>query len=126
MTDAKGMPEVSIGHVTLHTHRMRESVQFMQAIGMQMVYEGSEVSILELRGGTHLLLFPSEQAQSQDATFDLMVDDLHALYRKLVDQGYKLSMIEKHPEIGHESFAVTEPSGARIVCYSSHQTCAPA
>ena len=103
---------------------MSESIRFMQAIGMQIVFEGSEVSILELRGGTHLLLFPCEEASGTDASFDLMVDDVHALHRDLSGLGYELSPVEKRPEIGHESFEVIEPSGARIICFSSHMTCA--
>ena len=125
MTSTKGMPAVSIGHVTLHTHCMSDSIRFMQAIGMQKVFDGPQVSILELRGGTHLLLFPCDNAPSADASFDLMVDDVHSLHLKLSRLGYALSPIEQRPEIGHECFGVTEPSGVRIVCYSSHTTCGP-
>ena len=124
MTTEHRVPTVSIGHVTLNTPCMSDSIRFMQAIGMQMVFEGSELSILELCGGTHLLLFACDEALRSDASFDLMVDDLHALHRNLSDLGYELSPIEKRPEIGHECFSATDPSGARIACYSSHKTCA--
>ena len=35
---------------------MQESAQFMRTIGMRPVHEGPEVSVFELRGGTHLIL----------------------------------------------------------------------
>lgn len=123
MTVPKEKPAVSIGHVTLRTHCMKDSIRFMQAVGMQMVFEGSQVSILELRGGTHLLLFPSDEPSEEPASFDLMVDDLPAMHRKLSGLGYEVSPIVERPEVGHETFEVTEPSGARITCYSSHATC---
>ena len=124
MTDSRETPSVSIGHVTLRTHCMNDSIRFMRAIGMQMVFEGSQVSILELRGGTHLLLFPCDEPSDVAASFDLMVDDIREMHDKLSGLGYALSPIVQRPEVGHETFEVTEPSGARIVCYSSHATCA--
>lgn len=123
MTSNKGKPSVSIGHVTMRTRCMSDSIRFMQAIGMQVVFEGSQVSILELRGGTHLLLLPSDEPAEAAASFDLMVDDLQAMHRKLSGLGYVLTPIVPRPEVGHETFEVTEPTGTRIVCYSSHATC---
>jgi hypothetical protein len=124
VASVKGIPAVSIGHVTLRTPCINDPIQFMLAVGMQMVFECSDVSILELRGGTHLLLFPSNEAPGTEESFDLMFDDVHAVHRKLSGLGYAVSAITQRPEIGHESFEVTEPSGTRIVCFSSHTTCA--
>ena len=105
---------------------MDESVQFMLAVGMSSVFQGAEVSILELRGGTHLLLFPREEPTIGQASFDLMVDDLHSMHRRLCELGYEPSPIEAKPDIGHETFDVVEPAGARITFFSSHATCEPA
>ena len=117
------MPEVSVAHVTLSTPCMADSIRFMLAVGMKTVFEGTDVSILELRGGTHLLLFPCDKSVDTAASFDLMTDDIHALHRKLTQQGYAPAAIEDRPQIGHESFEVRDPSGARITCFSSHATC---
>ena len=38
--------------------------------------------VLELRGGTHLVLTPGEQLASGPAYFDLMVDDLDAAHEE--------------------------------------------
>jgi len=116
-------PQVSVGHVVLHTSRMDETVRFMLAVGLRSVFSGPEVSVLELRGGTHLLLFHSEAAVAGEAAFDLMVDDLHSMHHRLAERGYTPSPIEHRPDIGHETFDVVEPSGTRIRFFSSHATC---
>jgi len=116
-------PKVSVGHVVLHTGRMDETTQFMLAVGLHSVFQGPDISVLELRGGTHLLLFRAEEPVSAEASFDLMVDDLHSMHDRLAGLGYRPSPIERRPDIGHETFDVAEPSGTRITFFSSHATC---
>ena len=45
-------------------------------IGMRSVVHGPEVAVLELRGGTHLVLIANANAVAGEAPFDLMVEDL--------------------------------------------------
>jgi hypothetical protein len=68
------------------------------------------VAILELRGGTHLILIPGEAAgRDAEAPFDLMVDDLDASHRRFSAAGLRPSEIEEGPF--HRYFALTAPSG---------------
>ena len=48
-------PSVAIGHVVLHVRDVMASAEFYSAIGLRLIIKKSELAILELRGGTHLL-----------------------------------------------------------------------
>ena len=113
-------PPVWVGHVVLETNRLDESAQFMRTIGMRPVYQGSEVAIFELRGGTHLILLPKNEVVQGDAPFDLMVEDLRATHRQFTSLGLAPTPIEAMPSIDHELFRVREPAGHLITFYSNH------
>ena len=120
MTEAELRPSVWVGHVSLETDRIEESAGFMRTIGMRSVYEGPEVAIFELRGGTHLILLARSEVVPGNAPFDLMVDDLHATHRHFASLGLAPTAIEAMPSIDHELFRVREPSGHLITFYSNH------
>lgn len=113
-------PPLAVAHVILRTDRMVESARFMRSIGMRPIFDGPDVSIYELRGGTHLVLMAQDEVTGGDAPFDLMVDDLHATHRELVARGLAPSAIEPRETIGHEVFTVREPAGHVITFFSSH------
>ena len=104
-------PQVSVGHVALETDRMEESAQFMRTIGMRPVFQGPEVSVYELRGGTHLILMLKSSVVPDNASFDLMVYDLHATHQLFTSLGLAPTPIEARPAIDHEIFSVREPAG---------------
>jgi len=113
-------PPVAVAHVVLYTDRMAETAAFMQTIGMRPVFDGPDVSVYELRGGTHLIMMKKEMIVPGDATFDLMVDDLRETHKRFVSLGLSPSPIEARPQIGHEVFTVQEPAGHVITFFSSH------
>jgi ribosomal protein S18 acetylase RimI-like enzyme len=113
-------PAVSVAHAHLETDCMEASARFMRAIGMRPVFDGPEVSVYELRGGTHLILISKDTVAPGDASFDLMVDDLHATHARLSALGFDPSPIESRPAINHEAFTVREPAGHVITFFSSH------
>jgi hypothetical protein len=99
---------------------MEESAHFIRTIGMRPVFQGPEVSVYELRGGTHLILMRKGEIPGGNAGFDLMVDDLHATHKRFVELGLAPSPIEARPAIDHEVFTVREPAGHVITFFSSH------
>lgn len=111
-------PPVWVGHVTLASCRLDESWDFMQKLGMRPIFRGDEVGVLELRGGTHLVLLPTEQPGSGPAPFDLMVEDLDATHAQLAELGLAPSAIERGDI--HDSFTVRDPSGHDVVFNSTH------
>jgi hypothetical protein len=113
-------PHVAVAHVVLETDRIEESAHFMRTIGMRPVFEGPEVCVYELRGGTHLLLMLKSKVVVGNAPFDLLVDDLRATHERFTSLGLAPSPIEARPAIHHEVFTVREPAGHAITFFSSH------
>lgn len=113
-------PSVWIGHVVLETNRLEDSAAFMRQIGMRPIFEGSDVAILELRGGTHLILTRKNTIVPGPAPFDLMVDDLHDAHARFTSLGLAPTAIESIPSVSHDLFTIREPAGHVISVYSSH------
>jgi len=113
-------PPVWVAHVVLETDRMEESAQFMLTIGMRPVHQGPDVSVFELRGGTHLILLAKSEVVPGDASFDLMVEDLRATHQHFTSLGLAPTPIEAMPAIDHELFRVREPAGHLITFFSNH------
>ncbi len=118
-------PPVGVAHVVLQTDRMDDSVQFMRTIGMRPIFDGPEVSVYEMRGGTHLILTRRDKIVVGDASFDLMVDDLQATHQRFTSLGLAPSPIEARPAIDHEAFTVRDPAGQVITFFSSHASGKP-
>ena len=112
-------PPLWIGHVVLETDRLEESAAFMRLLGMRPIVQRREVAVLELRGGTHLVLIAKPQIKPGDAPFDLMVEDLRETHQRLIEVGLAPTPIERvSPE--HEGFKLKEPAGHTITFYSNH------
>ena len=77
---------------------------------MRTVFRGDDMAILELRGGTHLLLFRGD-AETGPAPFDLMVEDLDATHDNLSGRGLAVSDITRG-EI-HDAFTLDGPRRPR-------------
>jgi len=84
---------------------------------MRTVHRSDDLAILELRGGTHLLLYRGS-GTSGEAPFDLMVDDLDASHAEMTARGVTVSTITRG-EI-HDMFTLTDPDGHAITVRNSH------
>ncbi len=125
MSEHDQRPPVGVAHVVLQTDRMDESARFLRTIGMRSIFDGPQVSVYEMRGGTHLILMLKDKIVAGDAPFDLMVDDLHETHKRFTSLGLAPSPIEARPAIGHEVFTVREPAGHVITFFSSHASGKP-
>lgn len=112
-------PPIWIGHVVLETDRLPESAAFMRKIGLRLIVERPEVAVLELRGGTHLVLIAKPSITAGDAPFDLMVEDLRATHESFVNLGLEPTPIETLSR-EHDYFKVREPAGYTISIVSTH------
>ena len=111
-------PDVWVGHISLNTKYFEQSIQFFEDVGMRCVAKMPDLCVLELRGGTHLVLARTPGGVEQPVSFDLMVDDL-PMHRALIEaKGYQPTEIEKGAI--HANFSVTEPSGHVIQFHDSH------
>ncbi|MEM1256577.1 MAG: VOC family protein [Cyanobacteria bacterium P01_H01_bin.21] len=111
-------PAVAIGHVSLNVSNFQKSLEFFEFIGMRKIVIMSGMAILELRGGTHLVLSKKILPRPNKVNFDLMVDDLNAHHQTLTNAGYITTSIKRGRV--HYSFEVTEPSGHTITFNDSH------
>ena len=118
MTDSDERPPIWVGHIVMRTSRIADSERFMRGLGMRFFERDGNAVILELRGGTHLILLEEDDAKTSDAAFDLMVEDLDAMHRTCADLGGAPSAI-KDGKI-HRTFSATDPSGNTITFYDSH------
>jgi glyoxalase/bleomycin resistance protein/dioxygenase superfamily protein len=125
MSEPDQRPAVGVAHVVLYTDRMEETARFMRTIGMRPIFDGPQVSVYEMRGGTHLIMMLKDKITAGDASFELMVDDLHATHQRFISLGLAPSPIEARPAIDHEIFTVREPAGHVITFFSSHTSGKP-
>lgn len=118
-------PPLWIGHVILRVPDIAKTMDFLVKLGMRPIEQYEEVAILELRGGTHLVLLRAGEPprEGAKAPFDLMVDDLASSRKRYVELGLDPSEIEKAPF--HHFFTVVEPGGYEITVNSSHTSGKP-
>jgi catechol 2,3-dioxygenase-like lactoylglutathione lyase family enzyme len=113
----EGRPSVWIGHTVLTVGDVDRSADYWRDLGLREVERNQDVAVLELRGGTHLLLLAGS-TDADDAPFDLMVEDLDATHAKWSAQGLDPSPIESGRF--HTFFTVRDPNGYLVKVYSSH------
>ena len=120
MADADERPVFAIGHMRMAVDDVGEAYAFFAKYGMRGILERPAFAILELRGGTHLILSEAEESvePGRRAPFDLMVDDVDAVHARFVADGIAATEIERGNI--HDSFSVTGPSGYTIPFNSSH------
>ncbi len=118
MTAADPRPAVWIGHVGLHSASVPETADFMLEIGMREVARGDGFAVLEMRGGTHLVVTDDPQSSLLGGSFDLMVDDIDAAHARFRELGFAPGDIERGRI--HDSFEMQEPGGTNILFNSSH------
>ena len=111
-------PDIWIGHVDLKTSDLDASHAFMIDIGLRPVFRNENVAVLELRGGTHLILLPDETSEGGEADFDFMVENLDDTYTQFMKKGLPVSEVSRGDI--HDTFVVTEPGGNRIRVNSTH------
>ena len=112
-------PPVWIGHAVLTVTDLERAAEFWREVGMREVERNAHVAVLELRGGTHLVLVPGTAPNAPvDAPFDLMVEDLDATHTAWTARGLAPSPIERGRI--HNAFKVSDPDGHVVVVNSSH------
>ena len=111
-------PPVAIGHVSLRVNKVADSTDFLVKLGLRSIHESEKFAVLELRGGTHLVLRPTEEpiAKGTASPFDLMVDDVEAARKKYEEAGLnpefdrKTHQCEPSPQPGVISCPTRRPT----------------
>ncbi len=122
--DPGGRPPIAIGHVSLRVAEVAKAAEFYKALGMREVMNRPGMAILELRGGTHLLLFRArgKPRAGPVRSFDFIVDDVDAFRARVQASGIAASAIQKDERSFHRWFEVADPDGHVLGIYSNHST----
>jgi catechol 2,3-dioxygenase-like lactoylglutathione lyase family enzyme len=111
-------PPVWIGHARLSVSDLDRSADFWRTVGMREIERNEQIVVLELRGGTHLVLRPGRPPSTADAPFDLMVEDLEATHAEWERLGLNVSPIDRGRI--HSAFVLRDPDGNTVTVNSSH------
>ena len=133
------LPAAALGHFVMKVANLAASYQFYADLGLRQVGMFSDAAIIELRGGTHLLLVPeNDKATSSltsgrlgqrgaffDEQLDLLINgktsgDLEAYRAMLLKNGITVGEIAQDKFFGHNYFQLADPDGHGITVYTSH------
>ena len=113
-------PPVAVGHVRLPATDVATAERWLVSVGLRPIFADNDLAVLELRGGTHVVVRKAEQPPptGSAAPFDLMVDDIEAARRDYAAKGLGPSNISRGRI--HDSFHLTGPDGYDFTVNSSH------
>jgi hypothetical protein len=113
-------PPVAVGHVRLMASDVAAAARWCEEVGFRPIFAAPDFAVLELRGGTHLVLRKAEEKPQRGtpAPFDLMVDDIAAAHRDYAAKRLAPGEIEKGRI--HDSFPLPGPDGQVFTVVSSH------
>jgi catechol-2,3-dioxygenase len=131
--------ELSVAHLVFKVADLKSSCQFYSNLGIPPFAIDEQVAIIELRGGTHLLLLEVDQKAEEDVAqsvtgqfhkrfseqFDLMIkgkglNELKKYRLELISRGIAAGEIPDETFFGHHLFCVKDPDGNGITIYTSH------
>ena len=131
--------ELAVGHLAFKVADLKSSCQFYANLGIPPFAIEEKVAIIELRGGTHLLLLEVDQRSGEGIAesltgqfherfseqFDLMIkgkslDELQEYRLDLISRGIAAGEIPDETFFGHHLFCIKDPDGNGITIYTSH------
>ena len=113
-------PPVAVGHVRLPTTDIAGAARWLESVGLRPIFADADLAVLELRGGTHVVVRKSKAPPKAGAAapFDLMVDDIESARRDYATKGLRPSDISSGRI--HDSFHLVGPDGYNFTVTSSH------
>ena len=131
--------ELAAAHLVFKVVDLKRSCQFYSNLGIPPFFTDDEVAIIELRGGTHLLLLEVDQLAGEGVAesltgqfhrrfseqFDLMIkgkglNELKKYRLELISRGIAAGEIPDETFFGHHLFCIKDPDGNGITIYTSH------
>ena len=133
------LPAAALGHFVMKVANLGVSYRFYAALGLRPIGIFPDVAIIELRGGTHILLFPEKDETPFSLTFsrlgqraaffkehlDLLINgktraQLEAYRARLLTNGIAAGEIAQETFFGHDYFQLADPDGHGITVYTTH------
>jgi catechol-2,3-dioxygenase len=131
--------ELAVAHLVFKVADLKSSCQFYSNLGLPPFAIDEKVAIIELRGGTHLLLLEVDQLAGEGVAesltgqfherfseqFDLMIkgkglNELKKYRLDLISRGIAAGEISDETFFGHHLFCIKDPDGNGITIYTSH------
>jgi catechol-2,3-dioxygenase len=131
--------ELAVAHLVFKVADLKSSCQFYSNLGIPPFAIDEKVAIIELCGGTHLLLLEVDQLAGEDVAesltgqfhkrfseqFDLMIkgkglNELKKYRLELIRRGIAAGEIPDETFFGHYLFCIRDPDGNGITIYTSH------
>jgi catechol 2,3-dioxygenase-like lactoylglutathione lyase family enzyme len=131
--------ELAVAHLVFRVADLKRSCHFYSNPGIPPFAIDGKIALIELRGGTHLLLLEVDQLAGEGLAesvtgqfhqrfseqFDLMINgkglsDLELYRLELISRGIAAGEIPDETFFGHHLFCVTDPDGNGITIYTSH------
>jgi len=131
--------ELAVAHLVFKVADLKRSCQFYSNLGIPPFAIDGQVALIELRGGTHLLLLEVDQLAGGDVAesltgqfhkrfseqFDLMIkgkglNELENYRLELISRGIAAGAIPDETFFGHYLFCIKDPDGNGITIYTSH------
>jgi len=131
--------ELAVAHLVFKVADLKSSCQFYSKLGLPPFATDDKVAIIELRGGTHLLLLSVDEPAGEEIAesltgqfhkrfseqFDLMIegkglDELKKYRLELLSRGIAAGEIPDETFFGHHLFCIKDPDGNGITVYTSH------
>jgi len=131
--------ELAVAHLVFKVADLKSSCQFYSNLGLPPFAIDEKAAIIELRGGTHLLLLEVDQLAGEDVAesltgqfhkrfseqFDLMIkgkglNELKKYRLELISRGIAAEEIPGETFFGHYLFCIRDPDGNGITIYTSH------
>ena len=118
-------PPVAVGHVRLNVVDVGAAARWLETTGLRPIVNTGELAVLELRGGTHVVVRRADPPPTPGATapFDLMVDDINAAHSDYAGKGLSPSPVSRGRI--HDSFTLPGPDGWVFTVNSSHASGQP-
>ena len=114
-TAADQRPRFGIGHVSLPAGDVDAMTEFYTRVGMRLIVNMGRMAIVELRGGTHIILGSGTPGTG---TLDLIVDDIDETRAVFQAAGAEPGAIRRGSP--HDQFTVLDPEGNTLIVNSNH------
>ena len=131
--------ELAVAHLVFKVADLKSSCQFYSNLGIPPFAIDGKIALIELRGGTHLLLLEVDQLAGEGVAesltgqfhkrfseqFDLMIegkglDELKNYRSEIINRGIAAGEIPDETFFGHHLFCIKDPDGNGITIYTSH------
>jgi hypothetical protein len=125
-------PELAVAHLVFKAADLKSSCQFYSNLGLPPFFIEEKIAIIELRGGTHLVLLSADELAGEDVAesvtgqfhkrfseqFDLMIegkrlDELKKYRSELISRGIAAGEIPDEAVFGHHLFLHKGPRWER-------------